>query len=70
MRVSELRELTREELERRLAEMRSELFKLQLRRSAEQLPNPLRIRTLRRDIARCLTVIKEHNRRSGEQGNA
>jgi len=70
MKVSELRELTREELIRRLAELRAELFKLRLRRSAEQLPNPLRLRMLRRDVARGLTVLKEHDRRSGEQKNA
>lgn len=70
MKVSELRELTREELERRLTEMRSELFKLKLRRSAEQLPNPLRIRSLRRDVARCLTVLKELDLKSRGQGNA
>lgn len=59
MMASELREMTRDEILRKLAELRDEQFKLRLRRSAEQLPNPLRLRLLRRDIARCLTVLRE-----------
>ncbi len=58
MRASELRELTREEILHKLTELRDEQFKLKLRRSAEALPNPLRLRLLRRDIARCLTVLR------------
>jgi large subunit ribosomal protein L29 len=59
MKASELRELGREGVRRRLAELQDELFKLKLRRATEELPNPLRLRNLRRDIARCLTVLKE-----------
>lgn len=59
MKASELRELSKEELVRKVAELREEFFKLRLRRSTEQLPNSLRLRSLRRDIARCLTVLKE-----------
>lgn len=59
MKASELRELSTEELVRRLAELRDELFKLKLRRASEPLPNPLRLRMLRRDIARCLGIMRE-----------
>ncbi|MGB9742989.1 MAG: 50S ribosomal protein L29 [candidate division WOR-3 bacterium] len=65
MKASELRELGSEGIRRRLAELEDELFKLKLRRATEELPNPLRLRTLRRDIARCLTVLKELERQSG-----
>ncbi len=58
MKASELREMTPEEIRRKLGEMRDEQFKLKLRRSAEELPNPLRLRLVRRDIARCLTVLR------------
>jgi large subunit ribosomal protein L29 len=57
MKASELREMTRDELQRKLAETRDELFKLRLRRGSEELPNPIRLRDLRRDIARCLTML-------------
>jgi large subunit ribosomal protein L29 len=58
MKASELREMTREEILRKVAELRDEQFKLKLRRSAEELTNPLRLRLLRRDVARCLTVLR------------
>jgi len=72
MKASELREMTREEILRKLGEMRDEQFKLRLRRSAEELPNPLRLRLLRRDVARCLTVLraKEIDTESTEKKNA
>lgn len=59
MKASELREMGPEELGRKLGEMRDELFKLKLRGATERLPNPLRLRLLRRDIARCLMVMQE-----------
>ncbi len=58
MKASELREMTQDEIRRKLAELKDEQFKLRLRRSAEELPNPLRLRLLRRDIARCMTVLR------------
>jgi large subunit ribosomal protein L29 len=63
MRASDLREMGLEELGRKLAELRDELFKLRLRRGGEELPNPLRIRMLRRDIARCMTITAEKKAR-------
>ncbi|NPV13400.1 50S ribosomal protein L29 [candidate division WOR-3 bacterium] len=65
MKASELRELSKEELTRKIAELRDELFKLKLRRATEQLPNPVRLRILRREIARCLTVLKEKELKEG-----
>jgi large subunit ribosomal protein L29 len=72
MKASELREMTQDEIRRKLAELRDEQFKLRLRRSAEELPNPLRLRLLRRDVARCLTVLraKEIDSVSTEKKNA
>ncbi len=68
MKASELREMTKEELLRKVAELRDELFKLKLRRATEQLPNPLRLRVLRREIARCLTVLKEREQTEKKGG--
>jgi len=58
MKASELREMTPEEIRRKLGELRDEPFKLKLRRASEELTNPLRLRSLRRDEARCLTVLR------------
>jgi len=58
MKASELREMTRDEILRKLAELRDEQFKLKLRRATAEIPNPLRLRLLRHDVARCLTVLR------------
>ena len=59
MKVFELREKTREELQDILNGLHKELFNLRLRRGAQELPNPLRLRTLRREIARVRTILHE-----------
>jgi len=59
MKVFELREKSREELTDVLNGMYKELFNLRLRRGAQELPNPLRLRVLRRDIARVKTLLRE-----------
>lgn len=59
MKVFELREKTREELIDLLNGYHKEIFNLKLRRGAQELPNPLRLRTLRRDIARIKTILRE-----------
>jgi large subunit ribosomal protein L29 len=56
MKYTELRDLTAEELRQKAAELSEELFKLRLRRAASQIENPMRIRQLRRDIARIRTA--------------
>jgi large subunit ribosomal protein L29 len=55
MKASELRELSGEQLEDRLRELREELFNLRFQYATRQLTNTARIREVRRDIARVLT---------------
>jgi large subunit ribosomal protein L29 len=59
MKVFELREKSKEELVDLLNGLHKELFNLRLRRGAQELPNPLRLRTLRRNIARIRTILSE-----------
>jgi large subunit ribosomal protein L29 len=59
MKVFELREKTREELRDMLDGLHKDLFNLRLRRGAQELPNPLRLRSLRREIARIETILRE-----------
>jgi len=56
MKYSELTDLTRDELQQKELELRDELFKLRLRQATTQLENPMRIRQIRRDIARIRTA--------------
>ena len=55
MKASELRELSNEQLDDRLRELREELFNLRFQYATRQLTNTARIREVRRDIARVLT---------------
>jgi len=62
MKPEKYRELTREELERNVRDLREELFNLRFRVSSQKLDNPLKIRELRREIARILTIMKEEDK--------
>ena len=55
----ELRELSAKELENRLAEAKEELFNLRFQAATGQLTNNRRLRTVKHDIARIYTVIRE-----------
>jgi len=63
--ASKLRELTETELNDKIKELTEEQFNLRIRNSMQQLENPLRLRAVRRDIARCKTVL---NAKAREQG--
>ena len=61
MKVKELRELTVEQLENKLAELKSELFNLRFQLAINQLDNPHKIADVKHDIARVMTVLREKN---------
>jgi len=56
---SEVRNLSDSELDVRTRDLEEELFMLQLRRSTSQLENPMKLRQVRRDLARCRTIHRE-----------
>jgi len=57
-----LREISIEELRQKVRELNEELFHLRFRNSVKQLDNPLKIREVRRDLARIQTVLHEHEK--------
>lgn len=59
MKTNELREQTREELEAKLLEIKKNLFNLKFQKATGQLENPVKIRNLRKDIARIETLLRE-----------
>jgi large subunit ribosomal protein L29 len=59
VKASKIRESAAAELDKRTAEIREELFKLRFQHATGQLENPVRMRTLRRELARVLTVQHE-----------
>lgn len=62
MKASQIRELTREELQQRYDETTQELFNLRMQKSTGQIENPSRLRLLRREIARIRTIMHEKER--------
>ncbi|WP_369297276.1 50S ribosomal protein L29 [uncultured Neglectibacter sp.] len=60
MKASEIRELTAEELNSKLGELKAELFNLRFQLAINQLDNPMRISAVKKDIARVKTVIREN----------
>ncbi len=59
MKPSELKALSIDELKLKEMDLRKELFNLRFQLSKGELPNNMRVRAVRKDIARTLTVIKE-----------
>jgi large subunit ribosomal protein L29 len=59
MKAREVRELSLDELRVRERELVEELFHLRLRRATAQLPNTMKVRQTRRDLARVKTVLRQ-----------
>ena len=57
MKASELRDMKPIELNKRLVELKEELFNLRFQHAINQLDNPQRIKTVKREIARVKTVM-------------
>ena len=57
MKASELRNLSAEELTAKLKELKAELFNLRFQHAINQLDNPTRIKSVKKDIARVLTTL-------------
>ena len=61
MKATELREMTDVELNKQLKDLKAELFNLRFQHAINQLDNPIRIETVKKDIARVMTVMAEKN---------
>ena len=59
MKAKDFREMSAEELNAKLIELKKELFNLRFQSAVNQLENPMRIKAVKKDIARILTVLKE-----------
>ena len=61
---SEIRELTDADIASRIKDLEEERFRLQFRNATEPLEDPLRLRVIRRDIARLKTVLRERQNKN------
>ena len=59
MKASELRELTVEELQAKLKDLKEELFQLRFQLAVNQLDNPMRFSAVKKDIARINTILRQ-----------
>ena len=59
MKPSKVREMSDVELENELSNLKSQLFKLRFQSATNQLDNPLQIKSVRKDIARVKTILRE-----------
>ena len=61
MKATELRDMTIDELNVKLGELKEELFNLRFQLAVNQLDNPHKITAVKHDIARVMTVLREKN---------
>lgn len=59
MKTKEIREMSSENLEKELNELKSELFKMKFSLAAGGLDNPMKLKDIKKDIARIKTILKE-----------
>ena len=59
MKVNEMRDKSQEELQRELNELKSELFKLRFQLVTNQLENPMKLKDVKKSIARVKTILRE-----------
>ena len=61
MKANELRDMTAVELDKKLKDLKAELFNLRFQHAINQLENPMRIDAVKKDIARVMTVMAQNN---------
>lgn len=59
MKASEVRDMSVTDLNKKLAELKDELFNLRFQHAVNQLENPMRLKVVKKDIARIKTVLRE-----------
>lgn len=59
MKPHEFRAMSRDELEEQVRELQREIFNLRFRKAAQQLDNPVKVRMVRKDMARALSILHE-----------
>ena len=60
MKASEMRNLSNAELQKRLKDLKAELFNLRFQLAINQLENPMRIKAVKKDIARINTLLRKN----------
>ena len=61
MKASEIRDMTAQELENKLVDLKKELFALRFQHTVNQLDSPARLKAVKKDIARIKTIMREQS---------
>ena len=61
MKASEIRDMTAQEMENKLVDLKKELFALRFQHTVNQLDNPARLKAVKKDIARIKTIMREQS---------
>ena len=67
LRPSDIREMSTDDVQARITQLEEERFRLNFRSATEPLEDPLRLRWIRKDIARLKTILRERALESGSQ---
>lgn len=65
--IGKIRELSDAELEKRLADLKEELFNLRFQHAINQLDNPMRLKAVKKEIAIVKTIIRENELKNGAE---
>ena len=66
MKINKIKEMSSPELEKELGELKNELFKLRFSLATNGLDNPMKIKEVRKDIARIKTVLRQRELKEGK----
>ena len=67
MKAKEIKNLSAEELNKKLADLKKDLFMLRMQHATNQLENPMQIAAVKKDIARVMTVMQENKQKADVQ---
>ncbi|MGI6433818.1 MAG: 50S ribosomal protein L29 [Syntrophomonadaceae bacterium] len=67
MKTSKIRELTDDELRQKVSDHKDELFNLRFQLATGQLDNPMRINDVKKNIARCKTILRQRELAKGNR---
>ncbi len=65
--IQKIRELNATELEKKLADLKEELFNLRFQHAINQLENPMRLKAVKKEIAVVKTIIRENELKNGAE---
>ena len=65
--IQKIRELNETELEKKLADLKEELFNLRFQHAINQLDNPMRLKAVKKEIAVVKTIIRENELKNGAE---